>query len=156
MVDSLGPAGANAPPTRVRDSLAAAETGFSIGRDAVRGAPVPTSLSVGSPIGLETMLALQAVDEDRERDRGARKRGSALIAALSDLQRAMLADGDPALALQALGSLAADCPEAAEPALGAAVRAIVLRARVEVARRARGEVARRARDEVARRAREAE
>ena len=86
-------------------------------------------------IGLETMLALQAVDDAAERDRTARRRGSALIAALSDLQRALLGHEDPALALGALSGLSADTPEAADPALNAALRAIVLRSRIEVARR---------------------
>ena len=53
-------------------------------------------------IGLESMLALQAVDEAVERDRAARKRGTAMIAALTRLQRAMLAEEDPSLALRRL------------------------------------------------------
>ena len=52
-------------------------------------------------IGLESMLALQAVDEAAERDRAAHKRGTAMIAALTRLQRAMLAEEDPSLALDA-------------------------------------------------------
>ena len=91
--------------------------------------------SGSSAIGFEGMLALQAVDEDQERNRSARKRGLALIAALTDLQRAMLAAEDPALALRSLSALASDGPLAADPGLAAVLRAVVLRARVEMARR---------------------
>jgi hypothetical protein len=85
-------------------------------------------------IGLESMLALQGIDESAERDRRARKRGTAMVAALTNLQRAMLPREDPTLALHALNELAADHPLADDPGLGAILRAIVLRARVEVAR----------------------
>ena len=87
-------------------------------------------------IGLESMLALQAVDEAAERDRAAHKRGTAMVAALSRLQRAMLAEEDPSSALNALNELAGDGPLANDPELGAILRAVVLRSRVELARRA--------------------
>ena len=58
-----------------------------------------------------------------------------MIAALSRLQRAMLADEDPAVALGALHELTADRPVPDDPGLGAILRAVVLRARVEMARR---------------------
>jgi hypothetical protein len=83
------------------------------------------------------MLALQAVDEAVERDRAARKRGTALIAALTKLQRAMLAEADPSSALKALTELTSDSPLADDPGLGAILRAVVLRSRVELARRER-------------------
>jgi hypothetical protein len=86
-------------------------------------------------IGLESMLALQAVDEAAERDRAAHKRGTAMVAALSRLQRAMLAEEDPSSALNALDELAGDGPLANDPELGAILRAVVLRSRVELARR---------------------
>ena len=89
-------------------------------------------------IGLESMLALQAVDEAAERDRAAHKRGTAMVAALSRLQRAMLAEEDPSLVLNALHELAGDGPLANDPELGAIVRAVVLRSRVELARREHG------------------
>jgi hypothetical protein len=89
-------------------------------------------------IGLESMLALQAVDEAAERDRAAHKRGTAMVAALTRLQRAMLAEEDPSSALNALHDLADDGPLGNDPALGAIVRAVVLRSRVELARREHG------------------
>ena len=81
------------------------------------------------------MLALQAVDEAAERDRAARKRGNAILAALTRLQRAMLAAEDPSMALCDMNDLTADAPVAEDPALAAIVRAVVLRSRIEIARR---------------------
>jgi len=95
----------------------------------------PARLGTVAGIGLESMLALQAVDEAAERDRAAHKRGTALIAALARLQRAMLAEEDPSVVLSALGELACDGPIANDPGLGAILREVVLRSRVEIARR---------------------
>jgi hypothetical protein len=106
--------------------------------DEPREAAVETPhVSAAPAIGLDSLLMLQGIDDSVERDRGARKRRSAMIAALSDLQRAMLAAEDPALTLQALSDLAAEEPDAADPALASVLRAVVLRARLEVARRGR-------------------
>ena len=82
---------------------------------------------------VETDRALEL----RTRDRAARERGTAMIAALTDLQRAMLTEEDPALALRSLSALAVDGPLADDPELAAVLRAVVLRSRVEVARRGR-------------------
>ena len=86
-------------------------------------------------IGLESMLALQAVDESVERDRAARKRATRIIALLTDLQRAMLTEDDPSSVLNALNDLTTNCPLADDPGLGAIVRSVLLRSRVEIARR---------------------
>ena len=88
-------------------------------------------------IGLATLLALQAVEETTERDRTARKHGVAMLAALTNLQRAMLVEGDPSSALRALTELTANTPSADDPGLGAVLQAVVLRSRVELARRER-------------------
>jgi hypothetical protein len=85
-------------------------------------------------IGLETMLTLQAVDEAAETDRAARRHGSRMLAALAHLQRTLLAAEDPALVLRALSELAADGPHPVDPGLGAILRAVTLRTRVELAR----------------------
>lgn len=94
-----------------------------------------TRMTAVAGIGLESMLALQAVDEAAERDRAAHKRGSAMVAVLSRLQRATLAGEDPAPVLDALNELSGDGPVAVDPGLAAIVRAVVLRSRVELARR---------------------
>ena len=91
-------------------------------------------LSAIDTVGLESLLTLQAVGEAEERDRAARRRGTALVAALSKLQVTLLAAGDPSGALHALGALTADGPAADDPRLDAILRAIVLRSRVEIAR----------------------
>ena len=113
----------------------------STGTFSVDDGAMPTTqkarLSAVADIGLENMLALQAVDERAERDRSARKHGTAMIAALTNLQRAMLADEDPASALVALTELATNEPVADDPDLDTILRAVVLRSRVEIARRQR-------------------
>jgi hypothetical protein len=68
------------------------------------------------------------------RDRRAQRRGQDLLAALAALQRALLAGGDPADVLGRLASLATDLPSASDPRLAKVLRAISLRARVELAR----------------------
>jgi hypothetical protein len=60
-----------------------------------------------------------------------------MIAALTDLQRVMLTGQDPTSALRALNELAAGDSGADDPRLGAILRAIVLRSRIEIARRQR-------------------
>ena len=136
MVDAIGAKGIGGFPAR--EGARETRGGFTLDANAgpgVRQAHVSTVPS----IGLESMLVLQSVNEARERDRMGRRRGAAMIAALSDLQRAMLAEEDPALALRSLSELAVDDgPLADDPGLAAILRAVVLRSRVEVARRARG------------------
>jgi hypothetical protein len=133
MVDGVRASGVGGPsPLAREDSKAGA------GQFLVDPGPAPaaqnTRLATTAAIGLESMLALQAVDEADERDRAARKRGARLIAALTGLQRAMLAREDPAMALRVLDELTLDEPVADDPRLGAILRAVVLRSRVELAR----------------------
>jgi class II flagellar assembly regulator FliX len=121
------------PAPMNRDGMKAADGQFRISGDAAPAAQ-KSRLSTVPAIGLDSMLALQAVDEAAERDRSARKRGNALIAALTDLQRTMLMEADPAAALRALTALTAHHPIADDPGLAGILRAIVLRSRVEIAR----------------------
>jgi hypothetical protein len=145
MVEGVRPGGSRGGPSSVpRGDPRRSGVGFLVdpgGGDSNIGAPRQNArLSTVPAIGLDNLLALQAIGEATERDRFARKRGGAMIAALTDLQRAMLAEEDPSLALSALSQLATDGALADDPALGAILRAIVLRSRVEVARRGRPEV----------------
>ncbi len=80
------------------------------------------------------LLAVQEAEADAARDRDARKRGKAMLDALARLQRMMLAGQFDAEELRNLAALAADPAEAADPALGAALREVAVRARVELAR----------------------
>jgi len=134
MVDGVRATGVSGPPPLDRDGTRPAAGRFAVDDGAMK----PTQqarVSTVAGIGLESMLALQAVDEAIERDRSARRRGTAMLAALSKLQRAMLAEEDPSPVLRALNELATDGPAADDPELGAILRAVVLRTRVEIARR---------------------
>lgn len=80
------------------------------------------------------LLNLQEREVAGEQDRRARKRGHDLLAALAGLQRSLTGTGNDE-ALQRLAKLAAAMPAATDPALAAALAAISLRVRVELARR---------------------
>ncbi len=81
------------------------------------------------------MLAVQEEASETPQDRRARKRGLDLLRALSRLQLDFVAGGDEAGSLRMLADLASDLPEASAPQIGAALRSITVRARVELARR---------------------
>ncbi len=118
-----------------REAARGAGGGFVVD-SGVRPLSRNAGLSGAALIGMDSMLALQAVDEAQERDRRARKKGTAMLAALSDLQRALTASEDPGQALRLLRDLTTEPGDgAADPVLGAILRAVTLRARVEIARR---------------------
>jgi len=83
-------------------------------------------------VGLAGMLALQELPDPALADREARRRGHDILAALAELQRAMLGPGEADTA--GLVALAAAVPQADDPALRAIMAAITLRARIEAAR----------------------
>ena len=95
-------------------------------------------------LGLQERGAMDAALAPAVRDREARRHGQALLSALAELQLALIGvGGDPATAQDGLKSLserlsvlAGTVPAAADPGLQAIVRAIGLRARIELARRA--------------------
>src|ERR1700685_3171324 len=92
MVESVKPRGIGemSPPTR--DAGKTLDGGFTV--DGGPEAPQQKAkVSSAGALGLETMLSLQAVDPPPERDREARRRGAAMIAALTVLQRAILTGG---------------------------------------------------------------
>ena len=78
---------------------------------------------------------MQELGGETVADREARRHGQDMLAALAELQRALLGGDDDAAALQRLAELAAAVPRATDPRLAALVSAIVLRVRVELARR---------------------
>jgi hypothetical protein len=125
--------GSTAPPAR--DGTKTAEGGFVVDSGAEPLSQKPR-LSATATLGLENLLALQEFGAPTERDRRARERGSAMIAALTNLQRLTLAEANPAEALGALNELASADSVTDDPELGAILRAIVLRSRIEIARRA--------------------
>jgi hypothetical protein len=106
----------------------------------------PAAAPAASPVGLAGLQGLDgllAMLEDTpapaERDRRARAHGSALLAALAALQHDLLGDAPQgSSALDRLDVLLAHIPEAADPALAAAIAAVALRARIERLRRTHG------------------
>jgi hypothetical protein len=106
--------------------------GFAVpagGDEAVGGA---AAAQAAGAVGMAGLLALQEWPAERGGDRAARRHGEALLAALADLQRTVLEGGaaDP----RRLAALAREVPEAEDPGLRAAVAAVALRARIELAR----------------------
>ncbi|MCK8783185.1 hypothetical protein M0638_02175 [Roseomonas sp. NAR14] len=117
-----GPAAANPPAGR---------GGFRVGDAPARPEEAAPVTAPALPVGL---LGLQEEDGARERDRRAWRRGQALLRELQAMQRELLGGlADPArparLAALAEGEAAAD------PALRETLDALVLRARLEIARR---------------------
>jgi hypothetical protein len=76
-----------------------------------------------------------AVDADERRDREARQHGEDVLELLGELQRGLLRAGVETLPMERLLHLVENPPAAADPGLAAVTRAIVLRARIEIARR---------------------
>ncbi len=106
-------------------------TGFSVpvATEAPRGPAATASVA-----GLDGMLALQEGDRAGVRDREARRRGQAALAALAALQRALLGGQADPDALRTLLAMAEGEP-AEDPELARTLRAVGLRARIELARR---------------------
>jgi hypothetical protein len=108
---------------------------FHVSEDAGSAATEATTPSADVvPVSLSVMLAAEELDRDASRDRAARRQGRVVLAGLTELQRALLDGGDPAVSLDRLASLVADMPQAVDPRLAALLDTIVLRARVELAR----------------------
>ena len=87
-------------------------------------------------VALSGMLALQEVETETVQDKTARRRGIALLEALSQLQKTLLSGlGDGETEVETLALLATETPEAADPGLALALAAIRLRAKIELLRR---------------------
>jgi hypothetical protein len=136
MVEGLKAAGITGPLSVGRNDAKAPTARFSVDFGVAPSAQ-NTRLSTVTGIDLESMLTLQAVGPASERDKAARRRGNAMLAALKNLQQAMLAEEDPSAPLKALQELTAKGGPADDPGLDDIVRALDLRSRIEVARRQR-------------------
>jgi hypothetical protein len=132
-IDGLGPM---APARRPRRAAAAAGDFQLATAPAGEGAPAAPAAA----IGLDALLALQEGAADNSRDRRARRHAQEMLAALRDLQRARLGawGQDNLAALSGLARLAGAVPAADDPRLVSIVRAIAVRAAVELARRQQG------------------
>lgn len=120
------------PTARPRPGLPL--SGFAVPAKASPSSTVSAGQPTQAAAVLSGLLALQETDPD-VRDRSARRRGQDILAALAELQRALLAGGGSADVLGRLAALTADLPRALDPRLERILAAITLRARVEMARR---------------------
>ena len=111
--------------------------GFSIPADHLRPAaertPDAGSIRRAAPVNASLMLALQETSTAETGDREARQHGQRLLAALRDLQRALLSGGDDDAGGRLL-SLVETMPAANDPHLGRAIASIRLRVRIELTR----------------------
>ena len=101
--------------------------------------PAPGPGSTAALASLQTMLAVQEVSPELdERRQRAVRRGEALLAALSDLQLALLGAGDDSACLARLRTALGDeVPAAIEPELADVLAEIEVRAAVELAKQER-------------------
>lgn len=115
----------------------AAQGGFVVSADSVArqsgGAGRTSSVASPAPLGAAMMLALQENATAETGDREARQHGQQLLAALAELQRALLSGGATD-ALERLSRLADVTRQSGDPALRSVIASIRLRARLEVAR----------------------
>ncbi len=115
----------------------ACHSGFTVATDisapvaAKPGTISPTGKT--APVSTSLMLALQETMTSEAGDREARQHGQKLLAALAELQRALLSDGGGE-ALGKLLLLTTAMPETGNPELARTINSIRLRARIELAR----------------------
>jgi hypothetical protein len=83
-------------------------------------------------VALPSLLLMQEAGSAALQDRDAKRHGSAMIDELQDLQRSLLGEGGPRL--DRLAQLAGRPVTAADPNLAGVLRAIQLRAGIELAR----------------------
>jgi len=126
---------------RIRTGQAAAYQGVKAPRAAGQGAPppggfrIPERASAITPAALPgTELAGLVAASASPRDHMARRRGRALLRGLDDLQRDMLAGADNPDVMRGLAGLL-EGENGDDPELADALRALALRARIELARR---------------------
>ena len=107
---------------------------FSVPADGTAGTATATA-GATEPGSLGAVLTLQEMSADTVEDREARKQAQDMLTLLAALQRNLLSGVDNIAALQQLADLAAATPIATDRRLAATISAILLRARVELARR---------------------
>lgn len=136
---TIGAIGRVQPPTQILPTRLAESHGFSVGPDQAQSSPPsPSRTPLASPaasIDVSMMLALQESTTSAVSDREARQHGRHVLAALAEIQRAMLS-GMLDHSLTALSDLINAMPSVADAGLRAALASIRLRARIELARRA--------------------
>ncbi len=127
-----GPGRPAVPAGRAISTPAAPAGQFSVTPETAAAEPPPPAAGVT----LAAMLALQEAQSGALQNQAARRQGFALLAALSDLQKDLLAPlGSDETALATLTRLAGEPPQTADPALATLLDAIRLRAKIELLRR---------------------
>ena len=109
-------------------------SGFSVPLQSANAGATTAATEASAPT-LATMLSLQELGGETVQDREARRQGQDILAALAELQRLILSGASDGTTLQRLADLAGSVPLATDRRLNAIVSAIVIRARVELARR---------------------
>jgi hypothetical protein len=93
-----------------------------------------TDAAVATPgVSVASLLALQESESGLQQDREARQHGEAVVDELTELQRALLGEEEPDL--ERLAALAARPVTVSDPVLASVLRAVRLRAGIELARR---------------------
>lgn len=111
-----------------------ASEGRSFGVRAERAAQADAALATPG-VAVASLLALQESESGLQQDREARQHGDAVIDELTDFQRALLGGQEPDL--DRLAVLVARPVTVSDPALAGVLRAVRLRAGIELARRGR-------------------
>lgn len=125
-------------PTSATASLYPATSGPRAGRSSrfvvPQGAGQAAETEPAGLISAHSLLSLQEVEPDSDRNRRARRHGLDMMDDLRRLQQGLLANcADPELLLR-LDHLASTVPPAADPALRAILDELAVRTRVELAR----------------------
>lgn len=127
-------------PPVAQPAQTASQSGFVVPPDGTAAGPAAgtaatsaAQIAQAAPVGAALMLALQEGAAAGAGEREARRHGQELLAALAELQRALLSNGGGD-ALQRLALLTDMDLHATEPALAQVIGSIRLRARLELAR----------------------
>ncbi len=129
VVVGVSRAGMSAPAPRTR-----AGEGRTFGVKAERAAQADAAVAT-SGVAVASLLALQESESGLQQDREARQHGEAMVDELTEVQRALLGERGPDL--NRLASLAARPLAASDPVLAGLLRAVRLRAGIELARHGR-------------------
>ncbi len=109
---------------------------FRLPEDPSRAAKAQDTRASAAPMaaGLETLVALQAMEGEREKRRRSFRRGSGMLDLLDKMKLAMLSgQSDPSLVLN-LVRMTGQIESSGDPGLDAVVAEIDLRAQVELAK----------------------
>jgi hypothetical protein len=105
------------------------EGAFRVSQERAEAAEAATGTAA---VAMPSLLAMQEAESAALQDRDAKRHGTAVLDKLTGLQRSLLGPDGPDL--DRLAQLASQPAQAADPRLAGVLRAIQLRARIELAR----------------------